>query len=180
MHLSSTATDWLVPFAVVVLTALFGYVGGWVIKRQDIERAIAAESDELLEEAQKLAGERVRWSEATLDDIKRLVGTAKMRSRRLPDDDLTDRYFAAELFLTDCALAFREGQRYWAEVAISNVRLALDSYTKPPRLLPRIGKDERQRIFPTKPEYTALLTYDDQNVPDVLKIANWQTAHGVR
>jgi hypothetical protein len=179
--LGATTSDWFVPFVVVVLAAVFAYVGGWVVKRQDVERSIASEADELLEEAQKLAADQQAWSPDQAQQIRRLASTAKLRTRRLNDNDLVDRYFACELFLDDCLLAFRPGQRYWAQEAVSNIRIGLDAYTKPPTLVPRrAAPASRQRIFPTKPEYTTLVTCGADQGPDVAKLAHWQTEHGVR
>jgi hypothetical protein len=178
---ASHPSAWLIPLAVVVAAAIFAYLGGWAVKRQDVERTIAAEADVLLEEAQQLAADRDRWNEETLRRIKHLAQTAGMRARRLADADVDDRFNVCNLFLFDCLTALREGQRYWAEEAVSNVRLGLDAFTSPPSLWPwRVPAKRRQRIFPTKEEYTALMQYEDDQAPRVQLLAQWQTEHGVR
>ncbi len=85
------------------------------------------------------------------------------------------------LFLFDCLMAFREGQRYWVEGAVANIRVGLDGFTSTPSLWPwRTATTKRQRLFPTKSEYTERMRYDDQQVPDMHVIAEWQTENGVR
>lgn len=166
----------------VVAAAVFGYLGGWVVKRQEVERSIAAEVDELLEQAQLRAAEREAWSEEWLRQILQLVQTAKLRCRRLADEELADRFSVCELFALDALLAFRDGQRYWIGEAISNIRLGLDPYTSPPRLLPRLRPPRwRQRIFPSKDEYQQLIEYEgEQQVPRLENLAAWQRERGVR
>ena len=174
-------STWLIPFAVVIAAAAFGYLGGWVVKRQDVQRTIAAEADDLLEQAQQLAGDRAGWDEETLRSIRRLSQTAGMRARRLADSDIDDRFHMCNLFLFDCTMAFRAGQRHWAEDSVSNVRLGLDAFTSPPSLWPwRISVKARQRIFPTKDGYTALMEYEHDGSPRIQVLAQWQTDHGVR
>jgi hypothetical protein len=181
MLAASHASTWLIPFAVVIVAAIFGYLGGWFVKRQDVERTIAAEADDLLEEAQQLAADRNAWSEEALKRVRHLEQTAGMRARRLADNDVDDRFHVCNLFLFDCLTAFREGQRYWAEEAVSNVRLGLDAFTSSPSLWPwRIRVKKRQRTFPTKADYAALMQYDEDQAPRVQLLAQWQTEQGVR
>jgi hypothetical protein len=179
--LASVVTQWLIPFLLVAVASVFAYLGGWVVKRQDVERTIAFDVDELLEQAQQAAADRDAWSEETLRQTRHLTQTAGMRARRLGDDDINDRFKTCGLFLMDATLAFRDNQRYWAGEAIANIRVGLDAFTAPPSLLPwRKPTNDRQRLFPTNADYAQLMQYDDHQVPDVLVLAQWQTAHGVR
>lgn len=78
-------------------------------------------------------------------------------------------------------MAFREGQRYWAEEALANIRVGLDAFTSTPSLWPwRAATKKRRRLFPTKSEYAARMEYDDQQMPDTQVIAHWQSENGVR
>src|SRR5690349_14197679 len=86
--LAGIVTRWLIPFLLVAVAAVFAYLGGWVVKRQDVERTIAFDSDELLEQAQQAAADRDAWSEETLQQIRHLTQTAGMRARRLGDNDI--------------------------------------------------------------------------------------------
>lgn len=178
--LASAVTNWLIPFLLVALSAVFAYLGSWVVKRQDVERAIAIEVDGILEQAQLLAADDNTWSQQTLRQIQRLTQTAAMRGRRLDDDDLDDRFMACGRFLLDAELAFRANQRYWTGAAVSNIRLGLDPFSRPSVLPWRRSAREGQRLFPTLDEYTKLMAHNKDEAPDVSLLAQWQADHGVR
>jgi hypothetical protein len=172
-------TAWWIPLGVALFAAATAYYATWKFKKADVNRENAFRVADLVDEAEQIVSRPDRYeAEGGAMTTSRLLGEARVRAQPLEDDDLNDRFQAAQIFNVDLQLSNEEPGRgrYWLGIAIWNVRVALFAHRSAPRFFGRTVR--RERTFPTVADLNAMPSDDyDANVR-VDALIDWRAGQG--
>jgi hypothetical protein len=174
-------TAWWIPLGVALIAAATAYYATWKFKKADVNRENAFRVADLVYEAEQIVSRPERYAaEGGAMTTSRLLGGARVRAQPLEDDDLNDRFQAAQILNVDLQLSNEEpghGRgRYWLGIAIWNVRVALFPHLAAPRFVGRTLR--RERTFPTMADLMAMPSDDyDANVR-LDALVDWRAGQG--